>query len=64
MKLRHNGWMDRVRNATTRKELYDIMSEAVDKMSEKSYSKLLDLCEARENQLGLNKPTEKQEVSS
>lgn len=64
MKLRHNGWMDRVRNATTRKELYDIMSEAVDKMSEKSYSKLLDLCEARENQLGLNKPAEKQEVSS
>lgn len=57
MKLRHNGWMARIKEATTRKELYAILADAEGKMSDKSYNKLLNLCENRETELGLDNHT-------
>lgn len=53
MRLNKDGWKSRIAQATTRKELYGIINDAYAMLTEKSISKIVELCENRERQLGL-----------
>lgn len=56
MRLNKNGWKSRIQQATTRQELYAIINDAYEVLTEKSVNKIIQMCENRERELGILPP--------